>query len=114
VQLARELRAAAIEKRQALDGAREYAWRLYCLYNNRSEGCHSFWRCMPRVLARLAETGRDYTAVRCYDLIATAVAEEFPEWSNQSDALWAWLAEPYERLPATEQFLREAEEILER
>jgi hypothetical protein len=114
LQLARELKRQAIEKRAALDGARAYAWQLYCHYNGRSEGCHSFWRCMPRILDRLAETGRDYTAVRCYDTIATAVAEEYPEWQDQTEALWHWLGEPYERLPRTDDFIREAEEILER
>jgi hypothetical protein len=37
---------------------------------------------MPRVLAHLAETGRDYTAIRSYDLIASSVAQEFPEWAG--------------------------------
>lgn len=114
-QLARELRQLAIEQRAALDGARRRAWQLFCHYNNWSNGCHPFWRCgFDHVFARLGNSNLDYTQIRGYDLIAASIGEEFSEWQGRSDDLWAWLAQPYERLPSTQQFLDQATAILAR
>lgn len=113
-QLAAELRHQAIEARAALDGARKLAWQSYCHHNGRSPGCWPFWRCLPRVIAAVANRGQDYTAIRGYDLVATAVASEFPEWEGRADDLWEFLAEPYERLPTIAQFEDQAREILQR
>ena len=106
---ARELKRLAIDKREAMDGARRCAWQAYCHYNGRSDGCHSFWRCgFEHVLGRIANSGRDYTAIRHYDEVAEAVAEQYSEWEGRGDELWEWLGTPYERLPSTGDFVAEA------
>jgi hypothetical protein len=112
---ARELRRQALQKRETMDGARRLAWENYCHWNGRSEGCHSFWRCgFDHVLGRLADSGRDYTSIRNYDVIADSVAEEYPEWSDQCGELWDWLSTPHERLPAVDRFVDEAIAMLHR
>jgi len=106
---AQELRGMEIAKRECFNGARRRAWELYCHFAGRSAGCEPFWRCgFDHVLGRLANRGYDYTAVTAYDVIAEAVAEDFSEWAGRCDELWEFLAEPYEPLPRTEQFVERA------
>jgi len=106
---ARELRAAEIRKREPLDRARRLAWESYCHWNNRATSCLSFWRCgFDHVLGRYANSGRDYTAIRHYDQVASAVAEQLPEWQDRADELWELLAERYEPLPGVDEFYNRA------
>jgi hypothetical protein len=109
----RELRAAEIAKREPLDRARCLAWRSYCHWAGRAPSCLSFWRCgFDHVLGRLANSGRDYTRIRNYDLVASSVAEELPEWEDRCNELWEFLATSYEPLPSAEEFLPRALECL--
>lgn len=110
--MARQLRAVEIERREPYDGARRAAWTSYCHFAGRSVGCHPFWRVgFAHVLDGLANRGRDYTAIRAYDIIAESVAADFPQWTGKCDELWEFLAEPYKRLPTLAEFMAEAMEF---
>lgn len=103
------------ERRESTDAVRYRCWELYCTYNGRTVGCQSFWRCgFDHVRRRLENTGRDFTAIRRYDEIATGVGCEFPEWEERSaDELFAWLFEPYVPWPKRESFYWEAIERIQ-
>lgn len=113
IETARGLRCVELERREAFDGARRVAWQAYCHFAGRSPGCHPFWRVgFEHVLGRLANSGRDYTAIRAYDLIAVSVGEQFPQWIDRCEDLWEFLATPYQPLPPLTSYIEEALELL--
>jgi len=110
---ARALRAVEIERREPFDGARRSAWRSYCHFTGRSPSCHPFWRVgFGHVLGRLANSGRDYTAIPQHDVIAASVGEEYPQWVSQTAELWDFLGSTYQPIPTLNSFFAEAIECL--
>lgn len=111
VAVKKECEEVMLAARETEEGARREAWRLLLRYSGRSvAGCMAFWRVgWDKVRARLENSGRDFTAIPAYDLIATGVAEEFPEWQGvDAEELFAFLFSTYEPRPTTYDLYSEA------
>lgn len=96
-------------RREATDGPRRRAWELFSHWNL-TPGCVPFWRCgWSRIRQRVENAGRDYTAIRRYDMIAASVAEDYPEWSERdAGELFAMLFEDYVPWPPRRCFYERA------
>lgn len=90
-----ELYAEYLEQRDREEGPRKIAWGMFVGSNS---GSAPFWRhgFRRRFGHRLAN-GADHTIIPGYDVIAQAVAAEYPEWKDRCDELWEFLLSPYER-----------------
>jgi hypothetical protein len=106
-----ELREQERLRRERPNAIRELAWQLYT-WNSR--GCWSFWRTgfRNRFQHKIAR-GSDFTIVPGYDVLATAVAVEFPEFDADDGAarLFDLLFTPYDRMPSRDELWRRAEEL---
>ena len=111
VSVKKECQEVMLAARETEEGVRREAWRLFLHYSGRSvAGCQAFWRVgWDHLRARLENKGFDHTSIPGYDLIATGVAEEFPEWEGRdSGDLFAFLFVDYERRPSAFELYSEA------
>lgn len=111
VSVKKDCEEVMIASRESEEGARREAWRLYLRYTGRSvAGCMAFWRVgWDKVRARLENSGRDFTSIPAYDLIATGVAAEYPEWEGvDAGELFAMLFAGYEPRPTAFELYEEA------
>jgi len=109
-QLKDELVEQERQRRWTTDGVRSEAWSLFLLYSGRSVGCQPFWRVgWRKVRERFDKKGWDFVRIPRYDQIATAIASEYPEWSNREPSdLFEFLFSDYQQWPSRLDFYEHA------
>jgi hypothetical protein len=106
VALYTELRQAEIAKREHADDVRRAAWAIV-------GGSAGKWRDgFQRMYRVLVRTGGDLDSIPHHDTLARELGWYYPEWTNRTEELWAFLLSDRVPMPSSASTWRTVDGIL--